>query len=254
MSSGGSTSRIVSAGGGVNGLALLSGGKLIDNGLVLVAGTHTFAGALSGSGSLSEVGPGSLILSGAGSAFSGKAVISGGTIELATSGAIGTGSVVFAGAGSATLQIDAADAPAAGGTFANTISNFSGANDFIDLRSIAFVSGASATVSASTLVLSDGGHTYKFKLAGSIGGAFPVTSDGHGGTLIDPHVAGFAQTMAGFAQTMAGFAGRTGRAGPPGSSGTASGLGPLINAVRLEAPITVDRRARGGGTKRLVSD
>jgi hypothetical protein len=91
--------------------------------------------------------------------------------------------------GSAVLQIDAADAPPAGGTFANTLSNFSGADDYIDLPSIAYVSGASATVSGLTLVLSDGGKTYKFKLSGTMAGAYPVLSDGHGGTLIDPTAA-----------------------------------------------------------------
>jgi hypothetical protein len=130
-------------------------------------------------------------------------VLSGGTIELAEFRALGRGGVVFdGGTASETLQIDAADAPAAGGTFANTISNFSGPNDYIDLRGLAYVAGASATVSGATLTLSDGGKTYKFKLAGSIGSAgtlYPVTSDGNGGTLIDPRVAGFVQTMAGFA-------------------------------------------------------
>jgi len=128
-------------------------------------------------------------------------VISGGTIELGKSGQLGTGAVVFVSpaSGSAVLQIDAGDAPAAGGTFANVISNFSGANDDIDLRSIAFVAGASATVVGSTLTLSDGGKTYKFTLAGTIAGAYPVLSDGHGGTLIDPKAIAFAQTAAAFA-------------------------------------------------------
>jgi hypothetical protein len=106
------------------------------------------------------------------------------------------------------LQIDAADAPAAGGTFADAIFNFSGPNEDIDLRSIAFVSGASATVSSSILVLSDGGATYKFDVGGSVAGAYTVVSDGHGGTLIDPPsidpaVARFAQTAAAFAPSEA---------------------------------------------------
>jgi len=84
------------------------------------------------------------------------------------------------------LQIDASDAPAAGGTFTNVISNFSGAHEDIDLRSIAYVAGASATVVGSTLVLTDGGKTYTFDIAGSTAGAYPVLSDGDGGTLIDP--------------------------------------------------------------------
>jgi autotransporter passenger strand-loop-strand repeat protein len=205
VSSGGSA--VVSAGGVVSGLFLSSGGALVDDGAVRIAAARTFRGAVSGSGALAVIGSGDLILSGDGSAFAGSAVINGGTIELAASGAIGTGSVVFGGGtASHTLQIDAADAPAAGGTFANVISNFSGSHDYIDLRGLAFVSGASATVSGGVLTLSDGGHTYKFDLAGSIGSAgtlYPVTSDGHGGTLIDPQVAGFVQTMAGFAPAAA---------------------------------------------------
>jgi hypothetical protein len=112
-------------------------------------------------------------------------------IELARAGAIGTGYVQFVNpaSGSAVLQIDAADAPAAGGTFANTLSNFDGANEDIDLRSIAFVSGATAMVTGSTLVLTDGGKTYTFKIAGGVAALYPVLSDGHGGTLIDPEAA-----------------------------------------------------------------
>jgi autotransporter passenger strand-loop-strand repeat protein/autotransporter-associated beta strand protein len=223
VSSGGK--EVVSAGGAVSGMTLLAGGKLVDDGSVVLTASKTFAGSLSGSGDLTVSGTGDLILNGAGSAFTGHAVISGGTIELATSGAIGTGKVVFgAGTASETLRIDAADAPAAGGTFANTIYHFSGSNAFIDLRSIPFVSGASATVSGSTLVLTDGGKTYKFKLAGTIGGSFPVTSDGHGGTLIDPQVTGFVQAAATFAPTAAGPL-------SPISSGGAHGFAELLHAT-----------------------
>jgi hypothetical protein len=106
--------------------------------------------------------------------------------------------------GSAVLQIDAAAAPAAGGTFANTISNFSAPGEDIDLRSIAFVSGASATIVGSTLVLTDGGKTYTFKIAGSSAGAYAATSDGHGGTLLGPKLNAFVQTAAAFAPSVAG--------------------------------------------------
>jgi len=174
---------------------------VIDDGEVRISGAATLAGTLSGSGAVIETGGGTLVISGSDAAFDGKAAISGGTIELATSGAIGSGYVEFVepSTGSAVLQIDAADAPAAGGTFADKIVNFSGANEDIDLASIAFVSGASATVSGGVLVLSDGGATYKFTLAGGIAGAYPVLSDGHGGTLIDPKALAFAQTAAAFA-------------------------------------------------------
>jgi autotransporter passenger strand-loop-strand repeat protein len=194
------------AGGAALGLTLLSGGVLVDNGEARFGGAGALDGTLSGSGSIIDAG--SLVLSGSGAVFSGKLAIEGGTVELATSAALGTGVVQFVEptTGSAVLQIDAADAPAAGRTFANTISNFNGANEDIDLRSIAFVSGASATVSGTTLVLSDGGKTYKFNLGGTTAAAYTITSDGQGGTLIDPPspdpaVARFAQAVAAFASS-----------------------------------------------------
>ena len=49
------------------------------------------------------------------------------------------------------------------------------------------------------LVLTDGGETYTFTLAGGIAGAYPVLSDGHGGTLIDPKALAFTHTAAAFA-------------------------------------------------------
>jgi hypothetical protein len=101
--------------------------------------------------------------------------------------------------GSAVLQIDAADAPTANETFANTIVNFSSAGEDIDLRSVAYVAGASAKVVGSTLVLTDGGATYTFDISGGPAAAYPVLSDGHGGTLIDPKTVAFAQAAAAFA-------------------------------------------------------
>jgi fibronectin-binding autotransporter adhesin len=187
---------------------VLSGGVLIDDSQVRIAGAGTLDGSLSGSGAIVEAGGGDLVLGGVGAAFTGRAAISGGTIELAKAGSLGTGYVQFVApsTGSAVLRIDASDAPAAGGTFANTLDDFSGANEDIDLTSIAYVAGASATVVGSTLVLTDGGHTYTFKIAGSTAGAYPVLSDGHGGTLIDPKVAALTQAMATFAPTGAAIA------------------------------------------------
>jgi len=156
---------------------------------VTISGAGTLAGILLGSGTIAETGGGDLVLSGDGAKFAGGAVVSGGTIELATGNALGSGYVEFVApvTGSAVLQID--DAPAAGGIFANVISNFDSAGEDIDLRGVAFVSGASATVVGSTLVLHDGGKTYTFDIAGSTAGAYPVLSDGQGGTLIDPTAA-----------------------------------------------------------------
>jgi autotransporter passenger strand-loop-strand repeat protein len=181
----------ISAGGEIRGLAVAAGGVLVDDGQALISGAGTLAGTLTGSGLIAQTQAGDLVLSGSDAGFGGGALIEAGTIELATSGALGSGYAQFVEptTGSAVLQIDAADAPAAGGTFASTIFDFSGANEDIDLRSIAYVSGASATLSGSTLVLTDGGATYKFNLAGTTAGAYPVLSDGHGGTLIDPTAA-----------------------------------------------------------------
>jgi hypothetical protein len=198
--SAGGVERIASGGTAYN-VTALSGGQVDDDGELRFSGAGTLDGTLVGSGAIIQTAAGDLVLSGSGAAFGGRALLEGGTVELATSGALGSGYVEFVApaTGSAVLQIDAADAPAAGGTFANKIENFGGANEDIDLRSIAFVSGASATVSGSTLVLTDGGKTYKFNLGGSIAGAYPVLSDGHGGTLIDPEVTRFTQTAAAFA-------------------------------------------------------
>jgi len=69
------------------------------------------------------------------------------------------------------------------------ISNFNSSSEDIDLASIAYVAGASAAIVGSTLVLTDGGKTYTFEIAGTTAGAYPVLSDGHGGTLIDPTAA-----------------------------------------------------------------
>jgi len=210
VSSGGR--EVIYAGGVASGLTVLGDGDLVDNGYVSISGAGTLAANLSGNGVIAQSGAGDLLISGTGAMFDGYVTISGGTIELATSGAIGTAEVLFhePATGSAVLQIDAADAPAANGTFANTIENFSGANEDIDLRSIAYVAGASAAIVGSDLVLTEGADTYTFKLTGTTAGAYPVLSDGHGGTLIDPTTAAAHKALdpkvLAFAHTLAAFA------------------------------------------------
>ena len=221
---------LISSGGLASGVALMSGGVLLDDGEVRFAGAGSLAGHISGSGSVVQTKAGDLVLSGSGAGFTGKAVIEGGVIELATSGAIGTGYVEFAApsTGSSVLRIDAPDAPAAGATFANKIDNFSGAGEAIDLSDLAFASGATATTSASTLTLTDGGMTYKFTLEGSVAGGYSVTSDGGGGTLIEATptdaVVRFAQAAAAFAPTDAAQA-------APVSANTSSSLMSLAHAT-----------------------
>jgi autotransporter passenger strand-loop-strand repeat protein len=224
VSSGGAEA--ISAGGMATALTVLAGGVLTDNGEVRIAGAGTLDGRLLGSGSIVETTAGVLVLGGAGAGYSGRAVVESGTIELSTASALGTGAVQFVepATGSAVLQIDAADAPAAGGTFANTIINFNGPHEDIDLRSIAYVSGATAKVVGSSLVLTDGGATYTFNIAGNAAAAYPVLSDGHGGTLIDPKAVAFAQTAAAFAPTDAAKAALVSSASP-------AGLAPFAHAA-----------------------
>jgi autotransporter passenger strand-loop-strand repeat protein len=211
VSSGGAEA--ISAGGMATALTVLAGGVLTDNGEVRIAGAGTLDGRLLGSGSIVETTAGVLVLES-------------GTIELSTASALGTGAVQFVepATGSAVLQIDAADAPAAGGMFANTIINFNGPHEDIDLRSIAYVSGATAKVVGSSLVLTDGGATYTFNIAGNAAAAYPVLSDGHGGTLIDPKAVAFAQTAAAFAPTDAAKAALVSSASP-------AGLAPFAHAA-----------------------
>jgi autotransporter passenger strand-loop-strand repeat protein len=231
---------MISASGTISGLTVRAGGDLVDNGAVVISGAGTLDGILSGGGTIVKTGAGDLVRSGDGAAFSGVAVISGGTIELASFDALGTGYVEFyePSTGSAVLQVDAADAPPPDGFFGSVLSNFSGAHDDIDLRSIAFVAGASATTVGSTLVLSDGGNTYTFDLAGSLAGSYPVMSDGHGGTLIDPipiaakaidpKVLAFAHGLAAFAPSDAAIAALVSSTSPTGQT-------PLLQATASAA-------------------
>jgi autotransporter passenger strand-loop-strand repeat protein len=196
---------VISDGGVVSGLSLLSGGDLVDTGEVVISGAGTLAGRLSGLGAVIETGGGDLVLSDSGATFGGEAVVSGGTVELATAGALGNGDVTFVEplTGSAVLQIDAADAPTAGGTFANTLFDFSGAHEDVVLTSIAYVTGATAAIVGSTLVLTDGANTYTFNVAGTTAVSYPVLDD-NGVVEIDPRaispkVIAFAHAAAAFA-------------------------------------------------------
>jgi autotransporter passenger strand-loop-strand repeat protein len=178
---------LISSGGLAGALAVSAGGVIIDNGrLAYAPKTATiFAGSLSGSGVLLENGPSALILNGATSAFSGTLAISAGTVELADAWGSGKATIAWASTyGSATLQIDAADSPASGATYSGVLSNFDREYDGLDLKGVAFVSGALAVRTGAVLALTVGGHIYDFTLAGDAATAYGATSDGAGGTLI----------------------------------------------------------------------
>jgi autotransporter passenger strand-loop-strand repeat protein len=203
VSSGGTA--VVNAGGRVTTVKVVNGGALFDNGEIVAAGAGTLDGTLSGSGVILQTRAGDLVLGDTGSGFSGRVAIELGTVELATASALGSGYLQFVepATGSAVLQIDAAAAPAAGGIFASKIQNFNGVHDDIDLRSIAYVAGATAKATGGILTLTDGGKTYRFEVSGSLPGGYSAESDGHGGTQIvaaaNADVARFAQATALFA-------------------------------------------------------
>jgi autotransporter passenger strand-loop-strand repeat protein len=195
MDSGGVTSGVlisgakltIAAGGVATALTVVSGATVIDNGsaVYLESATVTFGGTLSGSGTVLENGKSSLVLSGATAAFTGTVALQAGTVELAGAAGAGRGAIAWTSTKSAaTLQIDAADSPAAGSRYSGTLSNFDREYDALDLRGIAFVSGATAVLSGSTLVVTDGGKTYGFALAGTAARTYAVTADGSGGVLV----------------------------------------------------------------------
>ena len=145
-------------------------------------------------GSLALDGSGTLYLD-AQNTFTGGVTIQSGTLELGTNfaaggagvgGAANAGAITFASA-NATLQLDAAPPTANNGLFTNALSGIV-VGDQIDLRGLAFTSGATATFSGSALTVKSGGASEEFNLANAeTNTGFTVTSDGVGanpGTLL----------------------------------------------------------------------
>jgi len=216
----------IAAGGSAAGLDVLAGASLVDDGTATWSGGATLAGQLTGTGTLEDLG-GALVIS-SGAAFAGQVVISAGTVTLAGAGGVGSSEIVFsAGTSAAMLAIGSADTPAAGSTFASELLDFSSGEDSIDLAGLAFVSGATAVVSGSTLVLTDGGATYDFTLGGSIAPSYVVTKDGTG-TLItaDPPPMGDAARLV---QAMATFGASTDSPAAITGSGLVTPSHPLIS-------------------------
>ncbi|WP_246093849.1 autotransporter-associated beta strand repeat-containing protein [Mesorhizobium norvegicum] len=81
-------------------------GDVLDNGALIFnrSDSYTFAGAITGTGTLAQNGTGTTILTGA-NTYSGGTTIAAGALRIGAGGALGTGNVIFAGAG--TLGADA---------------------------------------------------------------------------------------------------------------------------------------------------
>jgi autotransporter-associated beta strand protein len=211
------------ASGGVSLDALVASGAVVtDDGALVFSGAPTvaFSGVLAGSGAVVEDGPGILQLGGSTSAFTGAVRISGGTVALAASEGAGGGEVVWTASSGvlATLKIDAIDQPAAGSTYATTLSNFDQVGDGLYMASLVVSSGATAVVSGTTLKVTNGALVYDFTLAGSASTAYAVVGGPLGGLLVKAvggSTVALAHAMAAFGATPAG-------PGAPADAGVAS--------------------------------
>ncbi len=156
-------------------LAPLSGQTLTVSDVIAdMTGSHDASG-LTGVGSLAASGAGTVQLM-AHNTFTGNTTISGGdTLELGFSDSAGTVGTIKFGSGTDTLQIDGTTMPT------NTIASFA-TGDHLDLRGLAFVSGATATYNAGTLTVISGGVTKTLSLSSPAQTSFLVVSDGASGT------------------------------------------------------------------------
>ena len=159
--------------------AVSAGGTVYDAGIVAYTEgdgvTSTFAGTLTASGLLVQSGPGVLDLAGTLNGFTGSAVISGGTLEMASAGAAGSATVSFAANTTGDLRIDGM----AGLT--NTISGFN-AGDFIDLTGLVFAGVGIPTVSGNTVTVTEGSLSESLVIARASFSSFTLRNDGAGGT------------------------------------------------------------------------
>jgi O-antigen biosynthesis protein len=154
-------------------------------------GAAMAAADISGFGGVEMTGPGVLTLSGDNS-FMGGLILTSGTVELAGPNAGGSGEIGFQGAPAPTgggggpsdpvLVIDAADTPANGATFANTLSNF-GDGDYLDIQGLAYAPGdteAELLGGGAELAVSNGAETIYFDLSGTTQPAYYAYDDGAG--------------------------------------------------------------------------
>ncbi len=175
---GGSTSGSVISGtqyvyGSAGNDTVQSGGLIVVENGAGVSGLHV------DSGGVAYVGSGGIAAG---------AIISGGTLEIASGGSTGGGAVTFSTSAGGTLQLDASM------SFGGLVAGF-GKPEALDLRDISYISGTTSETFAEagsnlsgTLTVSDGTHVANITLLGQyVAGQFNLVSDGAGGTLVtDP--------------------------------------------------------------------
>ena len=151
----------------------------------------TFAGVISDGGSAGGTG-GALIVKGTvplaltgANTFTGGVSLQSGILELSSTTAAGVNdALTFASA--ATLQLDAGALNGTGPQFiyGTAIAGFN-SSDHIDLASLNYASGATATYDGATLVVRSGGAQVTLTLTGlAAGSAFTASNDGQGHVLI----------------------------------------------------------------------
>ena len=190
IQSGGASGTLVSSGGSqvisVGSIAVndvvLAGGIVVDSGALAYTeadgATDSFAGLLSGGGMLVQSGPGTLVLAGTLGAFTGEALISGGTLEFASAGAGGAAAISFAPGTAGTLSIDGVT-----GAY-GTISGFNH-GDMIDLAALTFSGTTTPTVNGNTVTITEGTTIETLSIAGAGNDSLVLGYDGAGGTDVE---------------------------------------------------------------------
>ncbi len=245
----GSGGYVVAISGGV-----AAGTQVVEGGLYVSAGGSAVATTLGFMGVLAVNSGGSAGGVTLGGTFANMTVNSGGTASGITlsgnltnlsiqAGATVTGAIDIAPQSFANISIFGSAMPSA------VISGFGGA-DTIDLNNIAYDPAGSASYSAGTLTVSEGGQTYALALgpaADYAGGQFILTSDGYQGTNIA--FIGTSSHLVATGKTSSLLALQGGdvlivHSGGTNISATLSGTGPLI---------TYAANAIDGGTLQLNS-
>jgi autotransporter-associated beta strand protein len=169
---------------GDGGAAGALAGDVLENGALLfdLASNYSFAGAISGTGAVRQLGGGVTTLSGHNS-YSGGTDIAAGTLDVMTTDGAGTGAITF-DAGSQTLRIE--QTALSGGHFANVIAGFANV-DTIDLRGVGLAT--TATLGLNNVLTIAGAPSGPIKLQldpgqSFAGEVFQVTSDAAGGTNV----------------------------------------------------------------------
>jgi autotransporter passenger strand-loop-strand repeat protein len=173
------------SGGGIDLGAQIWGGEQDVYGFASRAGVFTGSQVVEAGGvaSSTTVASGGFEFVSSGGTMGG-AMLSGGELTL-SAGTVVSGAVVFAGSAGTVnvLQISGSSIPAG-----LVLSHFGG-GDVIDLASIAFDSGGTATLSGTTLTIVESGHSYTMQFDSSVAGdSF---------TLIGDHVSGTEVVLSG---------------------------------------------------------